>query len=289
MHQINDIIKVFKINFNKKTLNNHSLKQLRNRKDGIKPEDIILYRLLYCQDHTTKSDVVSKLNDINKTYLSRQSYDHKDNNISYTFYENLFYELLKLFQPNKTKLTKPSIVAVDGVCNNDKDRRVMTNLGIFNVSSNIPINIGYYGANNRNNEVNKFKEYLFNNLSDIKSNNYIFVCDRLYFNYDLLDFFISNKLKFIVRIKGSGDNLDNSIPLKGNLKNNKIINKIRSKIRIVKSERSYPKSVNISKNKKRKEIVKLMVKNDCKIVTNLPNNKNYTDEILLNYYNNRWD
>ena len=32
-----------------------------------------------------------------------------------------------------------------------------------------------------------------------------------------------------------------------------------------------------------------MVKNDCKIVTNLPNNKNYTDEILLNYYNNRWD
>jgi hypothetical protein len=116
-----------------------------------------------------------------------------------------------------------------------------------------------------------------------------FSSDRLYFNYDLIYFFIKNNIKFIIRIKGSGDNLDNTIPLKRNLKNGDIIEKIRSKIRIIKSERSYPKSVNISKNKKKKQIVKIMVKSDCKIVTNLPNNKNYTDDILLDYYNKRWD
>lgn len=120
-----------------------------------------------------------------------------------------------------------------------------------------------------------------------------FSSDRLYFNYDLIYFFIKNNIKFIIRIKGSvrlsGDNLDNTIPLKRNIKNNEIIKKIRSKIRIITSERSYPKSVNISKNKKKKQIVKIMVKSDCKIVTNLPNNKNYTDDILLDYYNKRWD
>lgn len=51
----------------------------------------------------------------------------------------------------------------------------MTNLGLFNVSTNIPIDISYYGASNRNNEVNKFKDYLTDNLIDIKSNKYIFV------------------------------------------------------------------------------------------------------------------
>ena len=32
-----------------------------------------------------------------------------------------------------------------------------------------------------------------------------------------------------------------------------------------------------------------MIKSDCKIVTNLPNNKKYTDDILLDYYNKRWN
>jgi hypothetical protein len=34
---------------------------------------------------------------------------------------------------------------------------------------------------------------------------------------------------------------------------------------------------------------KIYLRSDCMIVTNLKNNKIYTDEILLDYYNKRWD
>jgi len=117
----------------------------------------------------------------------------------------------------------------------------------------------------------------------------IFQSDRLYFNYELLKFFIDNKLKFIVRIKGSGDNLDINKPLKKSTPKYDTIQKIRSKIRIVKCDKSYPLSVATSKKKMKIDTDNVYLRSDCMIVTNLTNDKIYTDELLLDYYNKRWD
>jgi hypothetical protein len=288
MKIINDILNEFKINCNKETINKVSDKKLRNRSEGIQINDVIYYRLLYSQIGTTKEGIVSKINNLNNTFHSRQAFDKKDINISYVFYRDLFYKLSEIINNNqRSKVSK--LIAVDGVCNNNTNRDVMTNLGLYNITNNIPIDIKYYGSNDRNNEVNKFIEYLNDNMNTIKNNNYIFVCDRLYFNYELLKFFIDNNLKFIVRIKGSGNNLDINIPLKKNTPKYDLIKKIRTKIRIIKCEKSYPKTVIISKKKMRLDTKKIIVKSDCMIVTNLRDHKKYTDDILLEHYNKRWD
>ena len=286
MELIEQISDIFENNCNYKTINKTSHVNLRNRDKGIHPKDIVLYRLLYTQNNSTKEGVVSDINYLNKTNHSRQAFDHKDNNMSFKFYQSLFTKISALFYNDNDNLS-PSLIAVDGVCNNDHKRNIMTNLGIFNINKNIPVDISFYGSDNRNNEVNKFKEYLLSNISYFK--HAVFVCDRLYFTYDLFDFFINHDLKFIVRVKGSGNNLDTNIPLKKNIKNYDIINNIRSKIRTVKCLKSYPKTVVISNSKMKLDTRKIMVKNDCQIVTNLTNCNKYPDTLLLEYYNQRWD
>ena len=90
----------------------------------------------------------------------------------------------------------------------------MLNQGIFNVSYNIPLDINFYGCGNRNGEVKLFKKYVIDNIRKFK--NVIFVADRLYFNYDLLDFLARHNLKYIIRVKGNGDNLNSKIRLNKN-------------------------------------------------------------------------
>jgi len=67
------------------------------------------------------------------------------------------------------------------------------------------------------------------------------------------------------------------------------IQKIRSKIRIVKCDKSYSISVATSKKKMKIDTNNVYLRSDCMIVTNLTNDKIYTDEILLDYYNKIWD
>jgi len=133
---------------------------LRNISNGIQIKDVIYYRLLYSQIGTTKEGIVSKINNLNNTFHSRQAFDKKDNNISYVFYRDLFYELSKIINNNQqskvskliavgTLRSKPRVARVDGVCNNNTNRDVMTNLGLYNITNNIPIYIKYYGSNNR--------------------------------------------------------------------------------------------------------------------------------------------
>ena len=96
MNQINDIIKLFKNNCNKETINKVSDKKLRNRSNSIQINDVIYYRLLYSQIGTTKEGIVSKINNINNTFHSRQAFDRKDSNISHVFLEICFISYLKL-------------------------------------------------------------------------------------------------------------------------------------------------------------------------------------------------
>ena len=138
MHQIKQLVNIINNNCNYEAINKVSDKNLRNRTNGIQIKDVIYYRLLYSQIGTTKEGIVSKINNLNNTFHSRQAFDRKDSNISYVFYRDLFYKLSEIIN-NKQQSKKAKLIAVDGVCNNNTNRDVMTNLGLYNITNNIPI------------------------------------------------------------------------------------------------------------------------------------------------------
>lgn len=286
MDIINRVSNVFKTHCNYKTINALSSVKMRCKSEGIRLKDCILYRLLYSQIGTTKEGVVSRINHLNNTSFTRQAFDCKENNIPLAFYALLFDEI-SLILNNQIENIGISLTAVDGVCNNDRKRKVQTNIGFFDISKNIPIDINFYDSRDRNNEVRKLMKYVANNLDTFKST--IFVCDRIYFEYSLIDFFLDNNLRFIIRIKGPGKNIDPMCPLKKRTSKYAIIDRIRSKLRVVNCKRSYIKKVLTSKRKMKREVKNIAVRSDCMLVTNLIDKRTYSNKTLLDFYKKRWD
>lgn len=286
MDIIQDIQNIFKNNCTYKKIKEECGIQLRNKKDGIALNDALLYRFLYTDIATTKQNIVSFLNDANKTTFTRQAYNSKEDNIPIKFYELLLKEFTllhnKYCQSDATKL-----IAVDGTYNNDNKHNIMLNLGLFDVTNHIPVDISYYGPEYRNMEVQAFIEYIKENVNDF--DNVVFIADRGYFNYDLLDFLITKKLKFIIRGKGSADNLDSTVIVYKNTKKYDIINKIKSKLRIVKCKNVYNKIVTMKNDKDELIEREIEISDDYVLITNLMNKKKYSDNKILDYYHLRWD
>ena len=291
MSIIKDIADTFKNCCNYKTINGLSDIKLRNKINGIKLTDVIYYRFMYTNKSTTKQEIVSNVNNINDSNFTRQAFDSKDINISVKFYEHLFNQIKMLYgkvsSPNKddTILANNTILSIDGTYNTCLDRKPMLNLGIFNVSQDIPVDISYSGNQNRNKEVKAFLSYVKNNINEFK--NVIFVADRAYFKYDLLKFLIDNNLKFVIRVKGSGNNLNSKHKIKKYSMKYDTIKEVRKYTRIIKCKKTYEKTVNACKSKKFIKKIKIKIKNDCILVTNL-NNK-YSNKIILDIYKSRWD
>ena len=93
------------------------------------------------------------------------------------------------------------------------------NMGFFNVTDNVPLDIKFYGKQNKN-----------------KLSNIIFVLDRAYFKYDFFNYLDKLNIKYVVRIKS------NSKLLCFDIKNSKLLS-ILKKNRIIK----YVKIENIIK------------------------------------------
>jgi hypothetical protein len=66
--------------------------------------------------------------------------------------------------------------------------------------------------------------------------------NRNKFKYDLLNFLIDNNLKFIIRVKGSGDNLNSKRKLKKHTPKYDIIKKIKKHVHIIKCKKTYEKN-----------------------------------------------
>ena len=121
--------------------------------------------------------------------------------------------------------------------------------------------------------INSFVDYIKRN--NVDDSNLIFVLDRAYFSYDLINFLIDKKIKFVIRVK------NNCLYLK----NDKEINKIKSdEIRFIKYK--YEQVI-VKKDKDYKD-VKLEYTNKCNLVTNL-DSENYKDDIVNKIYLMRWD
>lgn len=282
---IKDIQKIFNDNINYKIVNKHNKKQLRNYKNGISIKDLLFYRFMYCKKYTTKQEIVSSLNNKNSTNITRQGYDNKDNHLDVSYYMHLLNEFKNYFY--KSQKTKDNLfLAVDGVYNTSLDRKPMLNLGIYDIDNNVPINLSYLGNKNRNKEAKCFTDELKTNPEKFKK--YIFVCDRGYFKYDLLKFMVENGIKFIVRVKGSGNNLNRKMKLSKNIRNYDVVKFIRNNTRLVKCKKSFTKIVQISKRKMKIDKAQIKAKNDCVLVTNCSINE-FTDKQLLDKYKLRWD
>lgn len=103
-----------------------------------------------------------------------------------------------------------NIISIDGTYNNDN--KEMLNMGFFNVTKNVPIELKSCGYHNKNNEVKCAIKFIKKHIDLFKNN--ILVADRLYFTYEFLYFLNENDLKFIIRAKGDAQNLEPNTPLK---------------------------------------------------------------------------
>jgi len=288
MDKVCDINKIFTDMCNYTSINNLNETQLRNKKNGIHLSDAIYYKFLYAKLNTTKLSIVSQINNINNTSFTKQSFESKENNIPTTLYENIFCKIVAFYNTNCNSENKnETVVAVDGTCSNDIKYNVGLNMGYYNVTNEIPIDIVLEGSENRNKEVNSFIKYIKEHINKFK--NVIFVCDRFYYTYELLKFLNDNNLKYVIRVKGSGNNLSDVNIQTKNVKHKDIINVLHTKTRIIKCTNEYDKIVyNIKSKKEKQQKHYLKVKNDCILVTNLMDLDKYSDNKVLDLYRSRW-
>ena len=128
-------------------------------------------------------------------------------------------------------------------------------------------------------------DYIGNNNFEL--NNLIFVCDRAYFSYDLINYLESKNINYVIRAKNNSLYLDkNKIKKeKEKQKNSKNIKRINNEnVRFVTFRNSYI----ITKKDKKRNDVNLKRNIECNVVTNL-NIKDYNDEEIKKIYVSRWD
>lgn len=279
---VRNIHNIIKNTFNNDNINKSSTVKIRQRVNGINPLNVIGYRFLYAHKDNTQERSVALINDEQKTNFSYQAFVKKDKNIPLEIYKQLYQDIL-LATADKTKTSYP-LIAVDGV-NNNIAFKVNLNMGFYDISNQIPIDISYLGSNNRNGEVKAFKSIIQKNQDLFK--NAIFVCDRLYFDYSLIDYLNQNKYHYIIRVRGNGNKLDLKSPLKKGPVKYDTIKRIRDNgIRIIKNSFISREKVEVGKRNK-KTIISINKKNECIYATNLPNC--YNDKNIHDSYKSRWD
>lgn len=289
MSILNKISDIFQTIFNYDNINKNNTVKMRNKSNGISLLSAAYYKFAYCCPYTTQESVTSSINYSNILSFSRQAFIKKEQHIPVQFYKDCFDKLVCLYNSSIELPKTPRLIAVDG-CNNNLSGKVLLNLGLFDISNNVPLDISFLGSEFRNGEVKAFKAYILNNLKYLKNIKPIFVCDRLYFTYNLLDFLDTNKFRYIIRVKCDGSNLDPNKPLKKNIANYNLINKLRNKnTRVISDDNSYTQIVCVNKKKEKKLVAKISVKSSCKIVTNIPIDNVFTNEAIFNFYRSRWD
>jgi hypothetical protein len=257
-------------------------------KHGIKLHDAIYYKFKYTEINSTKTSITSHINYINNTTFTTQSYDSKENNISNDIYESLFLKTISLYDNICDTKSDIRYIAVDGTNTNDTKYNVIQNMGYFDINNNIPIDITYDGLH-KNTEVSSFINYIRDHVNEFEKA--VFICDRLYFTYELLHFLEKHNLKYIIRVKGNGNNLNVNTDVSKYNKNFNLINELKHCTRLIECKNTYNKIVykRSTKNKKDKNTTyALKVINDCTLVTNLLDTKKYSNSTLLNLYRNRW-
>ena len=193
----------------KNLLSKNNIKTRQNKLTFI---DTLCYIFNYSFIDTTKLSVTSDYNYDNNKIIDRTSYYRKELKIPITFYENIliklknyydkYYDRYNIIDLNDKK-SNYQIGPVDGTYNHtnvDNKKGILEtslNMGYYNVTKNIPIDIDFRGKENKNKEISSFIDYINKKKFDV--NNIIFVFDRAYFSHDFIKFLNDKKINYVIR------------------------------------------------------------------------------------------
>lgn len=256
---------------------------IKTRKRDITFIDALLYKFNYSIPKETKESLVSSYNYNNNTTLTQPCFEQKEKKISLSFYNKLFYDVSSLYkQLMNVDLNKPIIFSSDGTFNNinslnKKDNlETALNMGFYDITNDIPLELNIEGIKNKNNELFLLKKYLKNSKIPLNS---ILVLDRAYCSYEFIDYLIKTKYKFIIRFRNNCKNF-NKIQNLNNIRVLKYADEVKNII-------SYNKYKNYIDKKKEKEIKKIKKETKQKNIQ-LPNNDKYdvvfkNAEVIMKY------
>jgi hypothetical protein len=244
----------------------------KRRNSKISFHDALYYKFSYCFKNNTKQSIVSSLNFNENKTIERTTYYKKELMIPLSFYKDLFIKIKNYFN-KKFNNFEYNIISVDGTYNNTNVNNIKSkletnlNMGYYNVTKCIPLDITFCGEENKNKEVFQLKKYInegnFNNIKNV-----IIVADRAYYSFDLINLLSNNDLNYVIRIRNNST-----------LKNKKLEN-----VRFI----TYKDTIDITKKDKNGKNVKLKQTIECNIITNLKNNT-HNDEEIKKIYLSRWD
>ncbi len=244
---------------------------------------LILYKFFNAFFSKEKStELINKYVCYSRTSLYRQ-----EEQLDLQYYENFNKEISTICNKhisiqNKNK-NKYSILSIDGTYSTGENYKNCLNMGYFDATNNIPIEIDMIGINGKNKELHEVMEKIKNDINLFK--NRIIVVDRLYFSYKFIHFLISNNIKFIIRCKGDCKNLK----LETVTKDKHLIKLIKKRTRIFTFNEIDDKTLTISnKSKKDKSttMFDIEMQNNCTLITSL--SKHFNKKTILEFYKMRW-
>jgi len=255
-------------------------KNIKTRTRKISFMDSLCYKFKYAKKHTTQKEIINDHKYENNIICNNTAFYKKENKIPLEYYDNIHNRVLSLH--NKyVKKSKYNIVGIDGTYNNtnlknDKKLETSLNMGFYNITHKIPLELKLKGE--RNTEIESFISILNDNKFDTED--IIFVFDRAYYSYDLINYLDSKNIKFVIRIK-------NNCLYINNKKGKKSPKQIPEHCRFI-NYSFYTDSLRELLNKKTQntDLYKVTQKISCSVVTNL--NDKFKDDDIRQIYNSWW-
>ena len=234
--------------------------------------DAIEYKFISSYIHNTNlfaSSIINYKNENENVNIS--NYYRKEQKIPVSFYKNVLNKFQIFFDKYNQNNFNYKLIAVDGTYNNtnfknDKLLETTLNMGFYDITNEIPIDIVLKTYLDKNKEIEALVSYI--NENKINTKNIIIVADRAYYSLELFKFLNTKKIKFVIRVKNNCTHL----------KNNDI-----KDIRFVK----YSTDIKLKVKDKNNEDVLISKKLLCNMSTNLDDT--FTDEHIKNIYKSRWD
>ena len=142
--------------------------KIKTRNKKISFTDALCYYFNYSFIDNTKLEVVTDLNIENDKSVHPSNYQKKEAKIPLSFYEKVFLKIKELFDKYKSNNKLKNIISVDGTYNNtniknDGTLETSLNMGYYDNTNRIPIEIQYRGQENKNKEIDSFIKFIENN------------------------------------------------------------------------------------------------------------------------------
>ena len=300
--------------------------KIRNRETTF--IDALLYKFNYSIKDKTKEQIAGEINLLNNKNTFVNSFNYRENQIPVSTYKNIFNNVSQLYkQLKKTEVNELIKIAVDGTFNNTNVNNscileTSLNMGYYDVTNDIPLDLTFEGVNKKNSELSTLINYL--NEKNI-TNNCILILDRIYCKYDFIDYLVKNNYKFVVRFRNNCKNFNKIEAIKeirifkffeehhNNITFDKYSKYIKPKDldakieqqNIQNNETDLKKCKNKKKNKKRGNVkinknllkkdingitfnnVDITMKYEYTLLTNL-NSADYDDDEIKKIYKERW-